>query len=383
MILSVEALGPVLTGIGRYAWELASRMPVHLGAEHVQFYRQGQWVEDPAQLLLSSTGLLDHRGGRKTPAWFQWPRWVKSRYAQSRLMAVQKKCKGHVFHGPNYFLPPCCDLGVATVHDLSIFKYPETHPIERIRHFEQEFTQSMARAAHLITDSEATRLEVMNYLGWAPEKITAVPLGVSTSFKPATEFDHGVLSLFLQSYGLTENGYTLCVSTLEPRKKITNLLIAYQLLPTHLRDLYPLVLVGGSGWLSDSLHQDIQRFASQGWLKYLGFVPEVDLPALYAGARAFAFPSIYEGFGLPVLEAMVSGVPVVASDRSSMPEVTQGAALLGDPQDIDAFAQNLVRSLEDDAWRMFAVERGLEVAKGMTWASCIQKTAAVYKKIYF
>jgi len=385
VVLSVEAISPVLTGIGRYTWELASRMPQYLGADQLQFHQQGHWVQDPSSLLrnpVQSTVKISALDAARTKLkWPQWPRWIKRGYTQSRLHKLEKQCRGRVFHGPNYFLPACADVGVATVHDLSIFKYPETHPLERIKQFEREFAQSMARAAHLITDSEAIRLEVIDYLGWAPEKITAVQLGVSTAFKPAATFDAGLLTACLRRYGLTLGGYTLCVSTLEPRKKISNLLKAYLSLPAVLRVLYPLVLVGERGWLSDALHQDIERFALQGWLKYLGFVPEADLPALYAGARSFAFPSVYEGFGLPVLEAMAAGVPVVASNCSSLPELTQGAALLGDPDDMEVLAANLERSLLDEPWRKVVATSGLHIANVMTWERCVKKTIAVYKRI--
>lgn len=367
----------MLTGIGRYTWELASGLPKQLGVENIRFYRQGRWVQDPATLLLqpAQASSVKARGNLK------WPRWINRVAAQHRVYMAVKACRGQVFHGPNYFLPSCAELGVVTVHDLSVFKYPQTHPLERVRQFEQQFESSMTRASHVITDSEATRQELIDFLRWAPEKITAVPLGVATKFKPAKCFDQVVLSLCLERYGLSKGGYTLCVSTLEPRKKIGNLLQAYRQLPVSLRCLYPLVLVGGSGWLSEELHTEIERFEVQGWLKYLGFVPEAYLPALYAGARTFAFPSVYEGFGLPLLEAMASGVPLVASDQSSVPEVTQGVALLCDPDDLEALSVNLARSLEDEEWRKQSVARGLNVAKSFTWQQCIEKTAAVYEKL--
>jgi alpha-1,3-rhamnosyl/mannosyltransferase len=299
------------------------------------------------------------------------PRWLR----EWRSSAV---CKGKVFHGPNFFLPACAEAGVATVHDLSVFKYPETHPLERIKHFEREFNKSMARAAHLVTDSEATRLEVMHFLAWPAEKITAVPLGVSSQFSPAPE---AAVAPCLSKYGLTFKRYALCVSTLEPRKKIAHLLQAYRCLPPPVREQYPLVLVGGAGWLSDALHQEIDRLAAQGWLRYLGFVPEADLPALYAGARSFVYPSVYEGFGLPVLEAMASGVPVVASIFTSLPEVTQGAALLVDPDNIDALALGIQTSLCDEPWRETACKTGLSVAQSFTWNRCTDQTVDVYKKV--
>ena len=366
----MEALAPVLTGIGRYAWELASRLPLHLGAGGVRYYRQGQWVRDPGLLLqapVTTSGALP----KKRRLRIKTPRWFKEHM-------MTRDCRGHVFHGPNYFLPPCTDIGVATVHDLSVFKFPETHPVARIRQFERDFTASVSRASHLITDSETTRLEVIDFLGWPAARITAVPLGVCSTFAPASA---EATAVCLRKYGLVHGGYALCVSTLEPRKKIGNLLQAYQCLPPSLRQTTPLVLVGGAGWLSEALHQEIDRLSAQGWLHYLGFVPEVDLPALYAGARTFIYPSIYEGFGLPVLEAMASGVPVVTSNRTSLPEVTQGAALLMDPEDIDALAACIHKSLVDALWRATAITLGLAVARELSWDRCVAHTIAVYRGI--
>jgi glycosyltransferase involved in cell wall biosynthesis len=369
LVLSVEALSPHLTGIGRYTWELAQRMPGHALLESVRFYRSGHWVNEPSHLLEPAAAVVAPR--RKQPFKVKAPRWLRA----WRTSAI---CKGRVFHGPNFFLPACAEGGVATVHDLSVFKYPETHPAARIHQFEREFKASMARAAHLITDSEATRQEVREFLGWPANKITAVPLGVSAQFKPASADE---LASVLAPYGLVFNAYTLCVSTLEPRKKVANLLKAYQCLPQQLRDQYPLVLIGGRGWLSDDLHQEIDRLTAEGWLHYLGFVPEADLPALYAGARSFIYPSIYEGFGLPVLEAMTCGVPVVTSIFTSLPEVTQGAALLLDPDDIDALARGIHTSLCNEDWRSNAIDAGRAVAQTYSWDRCIEQTVAVYQKI--
>lgn len=370
VVLSVDALAPVLTGIGRYVWELTTRLPYVLGSDNVRYIFQRQWVEDPSRLL--------HPPRRRTASekWLRRlrikpPRWFTD-------LRLKQACRGNVFHGPNYFLPTCADLGVVTVHDLSVLKFPETHPVERIRQFEREFERSIARAAHLITDSEATRLEVMEFLAWPAEKITAVPLGVSGEFSPKSA---EALTACMKEYGLTEDGYTLCVSTLEPRKKIENLLYAYGRLPGDLRTRFPMILAGSAGWLSGALQEKLDRCGRLGLIRYLGYVSEADLPALYAGARLFVLPSSYEGFGLPVLEAMASGVPVVTSDRSSLPEITRGAALLADPDDIDALTDLIAKGLCDTIWRSSAKSKGLAVAKGYTWERCVEQTVGVYKGV--
>lgn len=360
LILAVDALSPSLSGIGRYTWELASRMGQVRGVEQVRYFRAGQWIDDPASLL-SGAAPIRKRG-------YKFPHWVNDWY-------WRKTCRGEVFHGPNYFLPPYAENGVVTVHDLSVFKFPETHPIERVKQFEKLFRQTLDIATHLITDSEATRLEVMDFFAWPAEQITSVHLGVSSDFTPRSADD---LIPALIRFGLSPGGYALCVSTIEPRKRIDALLEAYSQLPASLRAAYPLVLVGDKGWRSEHLHELIDSGQHAGWLHYLGFVPEADLPALYAGARVFAYPSIYEGFGLPVVEAIASGVPVVISDRSCLPEVASGAAWLVNPDDIDTMTAGLEMGLVDTEWRETAIACGLQVAARYDWSECAKQTAAVY-----
>lgn len=367
VILTVDALTPVLTGIGRYTWELATGLPNLLGEDQVRYFQQGRWIQDPALLTRAGGVLSQKKKGIKIPC----PRWCKK-------LRLRWTCRGQVFHGTNYYLPPCADIGVVTVHDLSVFKFPETHPPARVRKFEREFGDTIARAAHVITDSEAIRREVAEFLAWPLEKISAVSLGVSAEFSPKSEEE---LAAVLHKYGLTKDSYVLCVSTLEPRKKIDHLLQAYRSLRQDLRSRFPLILAGSAGWLNGSLREKIDSYTRQGWLRYLGFVPEADLPALYSGACLFAFPSSYEGFGLPVLEAMASGTPVVTSNRSSLPEITQGAALLGDPDDVDELRELIAKGLDDDGWRATAKSKGLSAAQGYSWERCLRQTIAVYEKI--
>jgi glycosyltransferase involved in cell wall biosynthesis len=366
LVLSVDALAPGLTGIGRYTWELAQGLPEHMGMRDVKFYRAGRWVNDLGKLVRAPDGCAKPaaRSVLKLPRW-------------AREWGVMRACRGNVFHGPNFFVPPCADKGVITVHDLSVFKFPETHPAERVRHFERDFSRSVAQSVHVITDSQTTRAEVMAFTGLDASRVTAVPLGVSAAYRP--RLGHEITSQ-LHTYGLVFGAYALCVSTLEPRKKIEQLLSAWEYLPAALRSAFPLMLVGSRGWLSDALQEKIRRGAAQGWVRYLGYVPECDLPVLYAGARVFVFPSTYEGFGLPPIEAMACGVPVVVSGQSCLPEITQGAALTAEPDDIADFAAALEISLTDEAWRLHATTAGLAVAASYTWQRCIDETVKVYRR---
>ncbi|WP_211610780.1 glycosyltransferase family 4 protein [Paraburkholderia haematera] len=369
LILAVDSIVPPLTGIGRYTWELAAHYQTSLEAlDSMRFFLAGRWVGNPADLLKlhTSEGHAPKRKRRFLRPPQSWYRW-----------RTRREMRGHVFHSPNYFLPDSVESGVVTVHDLSVFKYPETHPIARIKHFEQGFASTLARAAHLITDSEAIRREVIDYFGWSPERITAIGLGVRQEFHPRETSE---VAVSLRELGLASGGYALCVSTLEPRKRIDRLLAAYLDLAPTLRARYPLVLVGSSGWLSEALQEQIKRGEQDGWLRYLGFVDETLLPLVYAGARAFLFPSIYEGFGLPVLEAMASGVPALTSNSSSLPEVAGGAAWLVEPDDHCALRDGIEHVLCDEGWREIAIQRGLQVANVASWEQCAKNTLDVCRR---
>jgi alpha-1,3-rhamnosyl/mannosyltransferase len=176
-------------------------------------------------------------------------------------------------------------------------------------------------------------------------------------------------------------GYSLYVGTIEPRKNLDVLLDAYALLPQAVRQQWPLILIGYQGWRSEHLHARIAAAASEGWARYLGFVEASELPLFYAGARVFVFPSLYEGFGLPVLEAMASGIPVVCSNASTLPEVAGDAAAMCEPQDVEGLTELINRALQDESWRKLAISKGLLQAAKFSWQRCAKETAAVYQEV--
>lgn len=369
VILSVEAVEPNLSGIGRYSLELARRMDMVEGVRDVRFYRNGRWITEPEKLLRSP--LIGS----------QWQRWLRRRMPLIRDMEqrkTQRLGKSHLFHGPNFFLPEIGEGGVITVHDLSVLRYPEMHPEERLHYFDKEFSKSLGRAGHVITDSETTRLEVIETLSLKATDVTAVPLGVDSAFHPRSG---GLLHKALERYDLRPDEYALCVSTVEPRKRLAELLVAWEMLPSRIRGRWPLIVTGGAGWLSEKVHRLMDKGQREGWVRYLGYIPEADLPIFYAGARLFVYPSIYEGFGLPPIEAMASGTPTIVADASCLPEVTAGGAMLTRPEDPSIFALNLERALTDEQWRVAARTRGLAVAAGYSWQRCVESTVSVYRKL--
>lgn len=376
IILAVNAIKPPLTGIGRYTWELASRIASLTDVEEVRFFFEGRWVSDIKTLLAQSPAKRALRQRLlRSPLAVAAYRWVSPMVLRHRLKSFSE----HLYHSPNFYLPPCPGPAIATIHDLSIFRCPQFHPPERVAFMQREIEQALSRADFLITDSEYIRQEIIDFFAWPSEKVQAVPLGVTEQYHPrGVDETAGVLT----KYGLDYGSYALCVATIEPRKNIAVLLSAYQALPQSLRKRYPLVLAGGFGWRSEDIHRRIEQGRREGWLHYLGYVSEADLPLLFSAARGFVYPSLYEGFGLPVVEAMASGLPVLISNRSSLPEVAAGAALIVEAEDVAAMSDNIRVLLEDEQWRDAAAAQSLAVAKQYCWETTAAQTGEIYRTVY-
>ena len=376
LIIGVNGISYPITGIGRYCFELATRLSRQPAIDTVRYFNG----------VTITTALL-----RISLPRFNFARALRSRAMRDRLVVemyralvpmwhwiMLSRYADHIYHSPNYFLPPFPGPKLVTFHDLSHVRWPECHPPERIRFMEQEIPITLRRADHILTVSEFSRREIMDHYGWPADKITATPLAASAEYHPRSREE---LLPKLDALGLEPGGYTLFVGTIEPRKNITVLLDAYEGLPPVLRKRFPLVLAGDRGWRSETLHTRIQEAERQGWGRYLGYVPQDILPFLYAGARLFAYPSRYEGFGLPVLEAMASGVPVVCSNAASLPEVAGNAALQHDPEDVEGLRERLEQALDDEVWRRQAVESGLARARTFSWERTVAETVAVYGKL--
>jgi len=385
VILSVDPIKYPLTGIGRYTYELASRLQTRDELELLLLSNDRFVSELPAHALSTSDTPAHRQTIPGIKSWL-YQRLRKSYIAVEAAKAIKdvisrhalNKNKDAVFHGPNFYLTRFDGPSVATFHDISVFTFAQYHPPERVRFMQRQMKLAMERASMLITVSTSARNEIASYFGYPLDKIRAIPLACSADFHPRDEVE---TSPVLKRHGLKYGGYTLFTGTVEPRKNIDGLLDAYSALPEAMRREWPLVIAGFHGWQSEKLHERIKAAADAGWAHYLGYVTNEDLPYLYAGARLFVFPSHYEGFGLPVLESMASGVPVVCSDSSSLPEVVGDAALTCNHDDIVTLRQLIIRGLEDESWRTDAIIKGLLRAAGFSWDQCAEQTIQVYREL--
>jgi len=359
------------TGIARYTFELTSRLTERAGIEPRFFYGRG-WSDEVRTA--------------PSPVAQRWLPWVRDhvpfayglrRWAQST--SFRSEARGgafDVYHAPNAVALPFDGPTVVTVHDLSWLKFPDAHPAPRVRELDRRFASGLARATAVITDAESVKQELVDLFGVSPDRVRAVPLGASARFRPMLADE---TEACLRRYELVHGRYVLAVGTLEPRKNLATTLRAYAALASRLRDAYPLVVVGPGGWGADTLERELERLVVAGHVRRLGFLPSEDLAAVTAGARALVYPSLYEGFGLPPLEAMACRVPVIVSNTSSLPEVVGEAGILVDPIDVDALAAAIARITEDDGER----ERlaGLAWARSQTfsWERCVAETVEVYR----
>lgn len=276
------------------------------------------------------------------------------------------------FAAPLWLRQPCA----VTVYDLSFIHYPGRLPAARRLYLRLMTALTCQRAKAVFAISESTARDVAATLRIAPEKIHVIAPGTDRGvFRP---LDADAVRAFRAAKGLPER-FWLFIGTLEPRKNLPMLLEAYAALPEAKR--LPLILGGGKGWDYDPIFDAVERHRLGGWVAFPGFIPPDDLPFWYNGAEAFVYPSVFEGFGLPVLEAMACGTPVIVSEASSLPEVAGDAGMRVLPDAVSAWTAALARAADDADWRRAARERGMEQAARFTWTAAARRTAAVYRSI--
>jgi glycosyltransferase involved in cell wall biosynthesis len=353
---SIPLLGPK-TGVGNYAWNICRILEDLPDGPELSYY----YGHFSRQLMYSQTEHPFVRTFKDTAGRIPL---VKSLYRRIRNIRARIQIRQFdIYFEPN-FIP--LDLKfkrlAVTVHDFSFHLHPKWHPAERVEYFRDNFWKNIQRADAIITVSNFIRNQAVDEFGFDSKKVHVIPNGFDQSlFHPLQPHDR---VLARQRLNLPDR-FVLFVGSIEPRKNLLNLLDAYASLPQSLQNSTPLVLAGFRGWENTTIMRRLERL--HGNVRYLGFVQDEDLAALYALAELFVYPSFYEGFGLPPLEAMACGCPVLVANASSLPEVGADAVLYTSPDNVEEMAAAMQNVLENSSLGQRLRVKGLERASSFSW----------------
>ncbi|CAG0934668.1 mannosyl-N-acetyl-alpha-D-glucosaminyl-diphospho-ditrans,octacis-undecaprenol 3-alpha-mannosyltransferase / alpha-1,3-rhamnosyltransferase [Thermoflexales bacterium] len=391
-------------GIGRYTRELM-RALLALPADNCYsfFYASRHRIEQSAISSQQAASSKQPSAIRRLPF---HDKWLMRVWQRLRIPIPVELIVGKVdlFHSPDFTLPPTLP-GVPTlltVHDLSFIRDPDSAWPSLRAFLNQAVPRSVKRATHVLADSQATKNDLIELFGTPAEKITVLYSGVEARFAPV--HDRTELDRVCAKYQLPRP-FILSIGTLQPRKNYGRLIEAFgQLVAArsstsplrgsahalsaergragrNVSPGYHLVITGGQGWMAEPIFEQVKRSGLESRVHFPGFVDDVDLPALYSAADLFAYVSLYEGFGLPLLEAMACGTPVVGSKVSSLPEVIGEAGLQVDPRDVADIAHALQQMIEQPDLRARSIELGLERAKLFTWDKAARELLAIYDHV--
>ena len=318
----------------------------------------------------------------------RWPNFkVRSTLPHTPLIRIPLTLSAELRKHPvdilhvQFTAPPFCPCPVVvSIHDLSFEHLPETFKRRSRTQLRLTVRRSARRATRILSLSEHTRRDIIETYRIDAEKVSAIPLAAADHFRPVA--DNRELQRVRHKYGI-DGDYILCVGSIQPRKNVARLIRAYALLRGNFSaDKLPkLVLVGKCAWLYDETLRTLEKTGVKDTSVVTGYVPESDLPALYSGALCFVYPSYFEGFGLPPLEAMKCGTPVIVGNRTSLPEVVGDAALSVDPFDIEAIAAAITRLMNNSALRDELSVRGQERARMFSWQHTAEETLKIYTEV--
>ncbi len=376
IVIDGSAIPRQMAGAGVYTYHLI-RALAEAESEH-QF------------IVFARPGLLDDVAARRprlqavsvAPA----SRPARLAWEQVTLPLLLRRTRADVLHSPHHHTPLAARLVstgssgprlVVTFHDVTFLLLPQRYPLVR-RLYMEAVTRASARVADaIITPSQTVRHDVIEKLGVSGERVVAVPEAAGSQYAPVGDRD--ALGRVRWKYRLPSR-YILSVGSLEPGKNRARLIAAYGRLRGADADC-PLVIAGQPAWRHEGDAELVQRLGLGERVRFLGFVPDEDMPALYSAATLLAFPSLYEGFGLPVLEAMACGTPVVTANVSATAEAAADAALLVDPRDVESLAAAMDRLLSEEGLRADLRARGLERAKQFSWQRAARETLSVYEVV--
>ncbi|MEP6717968.1 MAG: glycosyltransferase family 1 protein [bacterium] len=363
MLIGIDGipLATPKTGVGHYTFELARALALLEPRDEFQLL-----AHFPLDLTAERADIPPNLYTVQAPRGKRWLAIGLPLYARQKHLAL--------FHGTNYVVPlwPGCPT-VLTIHDLSLLRHPESHERRLVRRAKRRLPLMTRIATQILTDSESVKREICEHLHVVPDKIAVVPLAARSVFRPIKETRDVRRRLGV------EDEFILFVGTLEPRKNIATLIHAFEEL-LRATSLSPqLVIAGPKGWLIEELFVTSERAALKKRVLFTGYLSDKDLRALYSSCRVFVYPSIYEGFGLPPLEAMACGAPVITSSIPAIKETVGAAARLIAPTDVGALTASLLQLLTDANARASYSAAGLRRAAEFTWERTAQMTREVYR----
>jgi len=357
-------------GIGRYVRELTSALSQLDSTTDYKLFVSGATQTQLPQPLAPN---------------FSWkpaqlsPKWLARIWHRARLPIPVEVFTGSInlFHATDFVLPPTLPATktLLTVHDLSFIRVPDTASPSLKAYLDAVVPRSVEKADHILADSQATKDDLIALYDTPSDKITVLLSGVNERFKPV--IDNTELQSVREKYHLNDIRYIFSVGTVQPRKNYSRVIRSLDQLRQRGLDIH-YAIAGGKGWLEDEMYVTIQETKMDDYVHLLGFVDDVDLPALYSSSECLVIPSLYEGFGLPILEAMACGVPVVTSNLSSLPEVAGDATLLVDPLDTDAITENLHILLTNPTQRQQVIEAGFQQVAKFSWEKSAQHLKSIY-----
>lgn len=377
MVIGVDVTAALTQGggIGRYTRELVQALAMVDGQNSYRLFSAKPPANLPVPEPLPQAQNFAHK-----PAPLD-ERWLYRLWYRLRLPLPVQWVTGQLdlFHSPDFVLPPVNGRipTLLTVHDLSFVHYPHVFPERLVSYLNQVVPWSISRASHILADSQATRQDLLNIWQVPPEKVTVLYSGVHARFQPVE--DVAMVTAVRQKYRLHDWPYVLSVGTLQPRKNYQMLIRAFA--PLANKVPHHLVISGGKGWLYEEMLAEVERQDLTGRVHFIGFVADADLPTLYSAADLFVFPSLYEGFGLPLLEAMGCGTAVLTANSSSLPEVAGTAARQLSPTDQAAWTENIQALLANTDLRHELVRAGFAQVKQFSWQTAAQQLLKIYQQI--
>jgi len=365
--IDVRSLAHNLTGVQRYTFSLIEAL--------LKIDKENQYILFPRGINQTASNT-----DKRKNLLLQIAQWTKAVSWEQLLLPLDALCCNiDTFHFPAYAAPllfPC--PYVVTIHDMIYQLYPE-ETVPFFQTYLNVMTPLIAKMAKkIITVSQNSKEDIMRLLNIPEDKISVIYPGISESFKPAK--DSTLLQRVLGKYQISSS-YVLAVGTLEPRKNMVRLIKAFSVLKRAKQYDGQLVVVGGKGWFYDEIFQAVERLSLKKDVIFTGYVPDQELVCLYNGARVFVFPSLYEGFGAPPLEAMTCGVPVITSKASSLPEIVADAAILINPYDVSELAAAIADLLHDEKLQTELTEAGFRNVQRFSWDKAARDTLAVYNSI--